>query len=152
LPLIQIKQTVEFARVQPGEFGEEIVKTLEAIKAKMVEEEQKLFDEAKKKKKAKKGDPVEEFNPDKCIPKLSDNFLVRIYKWRLSQPDCQNKGYVLDGWPKTYEQANLLFAPEGKVESFIPNSCFLIESTEEEIKDRLKKLPAEETQGTHWNE
>lgn len=47
------------AKMQPGPFGEEILKGLEAIKAKMVEDEQKIFDEAKKKKKAKKGDPVE---------------------------------------------------------------------------------------------
>lgn len=96
----------------------------------MVEEEQRLFEEAKKKKKAKKGDPVEEFNPDKCIPRLPDSFLLKIFKWRLSLPDCQNKGYVLDNWPKTYELANLLFTTEGKVESYIPNSCFFLESTE----------------------
>lgn len=107
----------------------------------MVEEEQKIFEEAKKKKKAKKGDPIEEFNPDKCIPRLPDNILVKVYKWRLSQPDCQNKGYVLDGWPKTFEQAEQLFTSEGKVEPFLPNSGFFLESTEEEVKERLKKLP-----------
>lgn len=38
----------------------------------MVEEEQKIFEEAKKKKKPKKGEPVEEFDPSKVIPRLSE--------------------------------------------------------------------------------
>lgn len=60
---------------------------------------------------------------------------------------------MLDGWPKTFEQASLLFTTDGKVDqALLPNSCFFVESTEEEVKERLKKLPAEETQGTHWNE
>ena len=27
-----------------------------------------------------------------------------------------------------------------------------MDSTEDEVKERLKKIPIEETQGTHWNE
>ena len=30
-------------------------------------------------------------------------------RWRLNQNDCQNRGYVLDGYPKSYKQAQGVF-------------------------------------------
>jgi adenylate kinase family enzyme len=40
-----------------------------------------------------------------------------MYRWRLQQNDAQNIGYVLDGFPKTADQANALFT------SIIYQSC-----------------------------
>ena len=34
----------------------------------------------------------------------------------------------------------------------MPNSIFNIDATEDEVKERIKKIPAESTAGTHWNE
>lgn len=41
-------------------------------------------------------------------------------RWRLNQNDCQNRGYVLDGYPKNYKTAYGVFyivpkAPEKKI-------------------------------------
>lgn len=41
-------------------------------------------------------------------------------RWRLNQNDCQNRGYVLDGYPNSYAQANGVFfitpeRPEKKI-------------------------------------
>ena len=41
-------------------------------------------------------------------------------RWRLNRNDCQNRGYVLDGYPKDYANAKNVFiitpkAPEKKV-------------------------------------
>ncbi len=48
-------------------------------------------------------------------------------------PPCQNQGYVLDGYPKTLEQAQSLFG--GKLEKknsiFILHSYFFLASGEE---------------------
>jgi adenylate kinase len=38
---------------------------------------------------------------------LSDDLVNRIVRSRLSQPDCSN-GFMLDGYPRTVEQANFL--------------------------------------------
>jgi adenylate kinase len=40
---------------------------------------------------------------------LDDELLTQIYKIKLMSPPCQNQGYVLDGYPKTLEQAKDLF-------------------------------------------
>ena len=34
----------------------------------------------------------------------------------------------------------------------MPNSIFSIDASEDEVKERLKKLAPETTEGTHWNE
>jgi len=59
--------------------------------------------EKKKKKGGKKGDPVEEFDPSKVVVRLPDELLFRAYQWRLSQADCYNRGFIIDGYPKKYE-------------------------------------------------
>jgi adenylate kinase len=40
---------------------------------------------------------------------LDDEILTQIFKIKLMSPPCQNQGYVLDGYPKTAEQAQSLF-------------------------------------------
>lgn len=44
--------------------------------------------------------------------RLSDEDLIKIYKRRLNKSDCLNKGYILDGWPKSSEQCKALFCDE----------------------------------------
>ena len=41
-------------------------------------------------------------NKGQRIPDILINEAVR---WRLNRNDCQNRGYVLDGYPKNYAQA-----------------------------------------------
>lgn len=41
--------------------------------------------------------------------RLDDEMLTQIFKIKLTSPPCQNQGYVLDGYPKTLEQAQSLF-------------------------------------------
>ena len=41
--------------------------------------------------------------------RLDDSFILRFYKDKLLSPPCQNQGFVLDGFPKTTEQASQLF-------------------------------------------
>jgi len=35
--------------------------------------------------------------------------MSEAFRWRLSQTDCQNRGYVLDGYPKSYKTATEVF-------------------------------------------
>ena len=40
---------------------------------------------------------------------LSSALMSEAFRWRLSQTDCQNRGYVLDGYPKSYATAGEVF-------------------------------------------
>lgn len=56
-------------------------------------------------------------NPGQRFP---DDLMNEAVRWRLNQNDCQNRGYVLDGYPKSYEQAYGVFyitpkRPEKKI-------------------------------------
>ena len=35
--------------------------------------------------------------------------LSEAFRWRLSCNDCQNRGYILDGYPVSYQTANEVF-------------------------------------------
>ncbi|KAL6105058.1 ak7 [Pungitius sinensis] len=43
---------------------------------------------------------------------LDDQLLVKVVRNKLMSPPCRNQGFVLDGFPKTYEQAKELFYAE----------------------------------------
>lgn len=46
-------------------------------------------------------------NPnDKKIP---SKLLSEAFRWRMGQNDCQNRGYVLDGYPISYQTATDVF-------------------------------------------
>jgi len=39
-------------------------------------------------------------NPNERFP---DDLMNEAVRWRLNQNDCQNRGYVLDGYPRNYD-------------------------------------------------
>ncbi|KAM8832109.1 adenylate kinase 7-like isoform 2-T2 [Spinachia spinachia] len=45
--------------------------------------------------------------------RLSDHLVLDILKEKLNSKPCRNQGFVLDGFPKSYEQARLIFSDEG---------------------------------------
>ena len=42
--------------------------------------------------------------------RYSDQYIIDFYRGKLNSMPCQNQGFILDGFPKTYEQAKQLFA------------------------------------------
>ena len=36
-------------------------------------------------------------------------YFERLYRYRLLTNECQNKGFILDGFPETFDQARMLF-------------------------------------------
>lgn len=63
----------------------------------------------KKKVPPKKKKTTEDAPPADGDIRLSDRALAIIARWKLTQKECRNKGYILDGFPKTVRQARLLF-------------------------------------------
>jgi len=109
---------------------------------------------------------LEQLVESKKDGRIDDQLLIRIYKDYLKSMKCQNQGYVLDGFPKTYEQAKELFSPaEGEEEddvtdgvetkfdkSIMPEVVLTLQATNEFLKDRIMNLPEEKVQGTHNTE
>ena len=50
-------------------------------------------------------------NKDKRIP---DEMINEAVRWRLERNDCQNRGYVLDGYPKNFVNAENVFVQKPK--------------------------------------
>jgi hypothetical protein len=44
-----------------------------------------------------------------CLERMDNSLITQIVKLKLMSSRCQNQGYVLDGYPKTCEQADSLF-------------------------------------------
>ena len=42
--------------------------------------------------------------------RYSDQYIIHFFKEKLVSMPCQNQGFILDGFPKTYDQAKQLFA------------------------------------------
>lgn len=42
--------------------------------------------------------------------RYSDQYIIDFYQGKLKSMPCQNQGFILDGFPKTFEQAKQLFA------------------------------------------
>jgi hypothetical protein len=74
----------------------------------------------------------------------------------LIQNDCLNRGYILDGYPKKYQDAVQLFMElptpaEGEEpdenakkilnKSLAPTKFILLEQSDEKILERLQQLP-----------
>ena len=100
----------------------------------------------------------------------------RLLLNRLLSKECQNHGYVLDGYPKTLEQAKLLFGIsdkedkadyaeddrekqeeeddqiEGVRRDILPDLVVSLEASDEFLKERVIDLPERDVQSTHYTE
>lgn len=87
--------------------------------------------------------------------RLEDSYLVRLYKEKLSSPPCQNQGFVLDGFPKTFAQAVQLFGVEDEEDgeelnkrkvplfdkSIIPELVVSLDAEDDVVLHRAMALP-----------
>lgn len=113
LPKIEInKISEEGLNLGEGdELGEEIRTAMEEITNKLMEEENEKL-EKEKERMEKMGLKVPEnmeVDPKNIRARMPGELLVKLYKRRLMKNDCQNRGYILDNFPRTYEQAKALF-------------------------------------------
>ncbi|KAM3919809.1 adenylate kinase 7 isoform 2-T2 [Leptodactylus fuscus] len=95
--------------------------------------------------------------------RLDDSYVIRFMKEKLKSMPCQNQGYVVDGYPKTYEQAKELFnSEEGEEEeesrskaprfdkTITPDYVISLDATDEFLKNRVINLPESTVAGTHY--
>lgn len=47
---------------------------------------------------------------DQATGRIEDQHVIQFFKDKLLSMSCQNQGFIIDGFPKTIEQAKELFA------------------------------------------
>lgn len=84
----------KFEEGQGTEEGERIKGKIDEIKQAMVEAIE-----------AARGDQAEpeEIDREKLVVRLPDELIYEYLRKRLAENDCRNRGYVLDGFPRTYK-------------------------------------------------
>ena len=135
-----IDKICEWARNEKNEFGDEVRKKDEEIE----ENVNKAMEEYEHRKNKKKTDPPFDPSPYK---KYSDDFLAKIIKNKLNSGECIGKGYILENYPKSYNDCMNLFnkdnIEENKFEinkEIMPDSILIINNyTDESLKEKLKK-------------
>ncbi|NWV64658.1 KAD7 kinase, partial [Malurus elegans] len=93
---------------------------------------------------------------------LGNELLIKLMKDKLMSMPCRNQGYVLDGFPETYEQARDLFKEEAEGETkskvpkfnkiIIPEFIFSLTASDEFLINRIMNLPESVVTGTHYTE
>ena len=104
-----------------------------------------------------------------------------MLKLKLGENDCRNRGYILDGFPRTYKDAQNSFLkkviqyddegqpiedeeeeelPEGEEPSFdkhivddsiFPGSVILVEGADEDLIKRVRELPEDQIANSKYN-
>ena len=60
-----------------------------------------------------------------------------LFKKRLSHWSCKNQGYILDGFPSTIEQAELLFGSDDNSVVGIPDYTICIDESDDFLKQSV---------------
>lgn len=93
-----------------------------------------------------------------------DRKLIDILKEKLNSKPCLNQGFVLDGFPHTYAQAQLLFfdeSPETEEsisnkplynKNITPEHVFALNATDEFLIKRVQGLPESVAESMHYTQ
>ncbi|KAJ4458909.1 putative Adenylate kinase 2; chloroplastic [Paratrimastix pyriformis] len=77
---------------------------------------------------------------------VPDELVINLLKDRISQPDCERKGYLLDGFPRTEVQALFL-----KKEGFMFDACLLLDVPDEMLIARVTGRRRDPVTGNIYN-
>ncbi|NXP09714.1 KAD7 kinase, partial [Thinocorus orbignyianus] len=93
---------------------------------------------------------------------LDDQYLIKFVKDKLKSMPCSNQGYVLDGFPETYDQAKDLFSEEEEEETkskipkfnklIIPEFVISLTASDKFLINRIINLPESVVAGTHYTQ
>ena len=92
--------------------------------------------------------------------RYDDNYIIEFVKLDIASKRCQNQGYVLDGYPRTYKQARDLFGSSSVSQlqdpsedqyfdqlNISPGYIIQLESSEDFLRNRIISLPQNLIQG-----
>jgi adenylate kinase len=98
VPHIKIQDIVDMGKNLNTDYGD-------VVRARV--EELKDHAEADYEKSKKKKDP--EFDRASCNPRLPDDILHELVKIYLNSAGCMNKGFILEGFPRSEADAKQIF-------------------------------------------
>ncbi|XP_063713342.1 adenylate kinase 7-like isoform X2 [Symsagittifera roscoffensis] len=143
---------------------EDAIKNLERSAARIDAPEEEEEDDGKAQEDSELLEKINE-NKQENDGRIDDEFVVQFFKEKLHSKPCQNQGFVLDGYPKTYDQAKALFVPEDDIEELeqeskipqfdkqiMPEVLVSLEAPDEFLRDRVMNLPEKLIEGTHNTE
>ncbi|KGL77395.1 Adenylate kinase 7, partial [Tinamus guttatus] len=115
-----------------------------------IEEARELLDEIKK-------------SMEQNGNQIQGQYIIKFTKDKLKTMPCRNQGYVLDGFPETYDQAKELFNYEDEEEEIkgkmykydkliTPEFVISLAATDEFLKNRIINLPESVVAGTHYTQ
>ncbi|XP_078251374.1 adenylate kinase 7-like [Rhinoraja longicauda] len=97
--------------------------------------------------------------------RLDDSYVLKFIKRKLLSMPCQNQGFILDGFPKSYLQTKDLFGAEEDEEeeggmnklpqfdkAITPEHVFALDASDEFLKNRILNLPESVVVGTHYTQ
>jgi adenylate kinase len=138
IPHITIKDALDLIPKFKGEIGEEMRTFIEEKKDAAME----AFEEREDKKKG------ETLRREDIFVKLPEKYLYRLMKKKLSENACRNRGYILDGYPRNFRDAQYVFLKrvfketvneDGEVEREEPEENDEIEEDEVDEDGNLKQ-------------
>ncbi|CAN0111111.1 unnamed protein product [Bubo scandiacus] len=96
---------------------------------------------------------------------LDDQYVVKFVKDKLKSMPCRNQGYILDGFPESYDQAKDLFNLESENEEegikgkipkcdklITPEFVISLSASDEFLINRIINLPERIVAGTHYTQ
>lgn len=149
IPHLKIADLLHEAQQPSHSMYQEICEKVEELK----DAEVAAYEKTRKKK-----DPDLDRNTLK--PRLPDDIMRRIVRYKISSPACMNKGFIMDGYPRNQADAQAVFfneIPEGeespkqledfpgfeKDEKIIPQYVVFFEADDAYLKTRAKEIQAE---------
>ena len=162
VPHITIKDIVAMGMALTNDYGQKLKEKIEELKGQA---------EAEYEKTRKKKDP--DFDRAAYNPRLPDETLYDLVKIQLNSAGCMNKGFILDGFPRSKEDAKNVFLdkvpiekPEGEEqeedaepqfeerlnERIVPQYAIALEADDASLAARAKELPPEKVENTHHND
>lgn len=148
VPVIKVADVVKELKLSQTDLGNRVRDRL-----------QELLDELQE---AAEEDVV--INPETI--RVPDDLLAEAFRERLKANQCRNRGFVLDSWPRNYNDAKILFKPkltvtdaedneiekEDLLVEIVPQSMILLEAPDDFLTNRVKSLTEAQLVGTHFND
>lgn len=176
IPRVHVKELTDDAFQQANaeeEEGVELSELTQEIKTKVEELRDAELARIEEEREAAGIDPPEdEAEVDRTtLPiRIPDDLIYKLLQNRLNENDCRNRGYILDGFPRSYKDAQNIFLKripqfdeegnqidveeeeleEGEEknfdgyavdESISPLSCIVLKQKDEFLINRVKNLP-----------
>merc|ERR1712224_32391 len=140
----------------------EAVSNLKITAARADDEEDDPDDDSRAQESQKLLDDVEE-SKEKNNGRLDDELIIKFYRTKLNSVSCQNQGFILDGYPKSLDQAKELFAigdrdddieeRDGDYDDLImPEYVISLTASDEFLRNRVMHLKESVVSGTHNTE